>query len=474
MRDQRRDFEAPTSRSYKHLRERENSALSYEGSRRKRRSHLRWAIGITIVLILAGGAGVGVYLFMTMRSGGTTSSGAVAANAGASMTVTKARAASGTSTTTTTTRPVPTPSTSPAVLPPTGKYWFGMTVTNSTEQPIQHWTLDGTGGVRPMLGHIFILLQPYNFTTPADLADYFMRFFGGIPSNGVLFFTVEPMNGISVDEAPDERIQELADAWRELNIRGYKVLVRLGHEMNGGWYPWGRLPSAFQDFWIRFATIVRATAPITSLVWSPTISDSYPYDQRKVPAAGSVDMALLDTNLNGELDGGDDPYAGYWPGDEWVDWVGGSIYYYGPSFPYNDNFVPDGMWLERTLTGKVTFTGVQRGPSFYDVYSAQKRKPFIFAETAVYHWPNGTGATELDQKQGFWRLALNRTTMARFPMIRGMAWFELAKNEEAWQNQFIDFAIGNDSTILNEFLNDVTPPGNAAANIDTTMFQWGA
>ncbi|KXS13171.1 hypothetical protein M427DRAFT_100790, partial [Gonapodya prolifera JEL478] len=86
----------------------------------------------------------------------------------------------------------------------------------------------------------------------------------------------------------------------------------------GGWYPWGRVPTLYREFWIRFATIVRATAPITSLIWSPTISDSYPYDLRKVPANGSADMALLDTNGNGILDGEDDPYAAYWPGDEWV------------------------------------------------------------------------------------------------------------------------------------------------------------
>ncbi|KAJ3342461.1 hypothetical protein HDU93_002220 [Gonapodya sp. JEL0774] len=504
MRDNRRDFEsAPTVLSYKQLNEkgdfdrrineRGDFGMEYNPPRRKKsKSGMKWAIGITAVLLLAGGAGLGIYLYLSSKSTPSTSkssatSADVQAASGAPSVTTATRTSMLSTTrdtrTTTTTRPVPTPSTSPAVLPPTGKFWWGMTVDNSTELPIQEWTLNGKGGVKPMLGQIFILLSNYNFTNPVDLADYFMRFFGGMPDNGVLMFTVQPEKGITPELAPDSVIQDLANAFRELNIRGHPVLVRTAHEMNdlrfasfftkGGWYPWGRVPFTFQDYWIRFTTIIRATAPLTSMVWSPTISDQYPYDQRNLPTPGSAEMALLDTNSNGLLDAGDDPYAGFWPGDEWVDWVGGSIYYYGESFPYVDNFVPPTDWITRTLTGKSATTGLQRGPSFYDVYCVQKKKPFIYSETAVYHWPNGTGATSIEQKQGFWRSALNRTALAAFPMVRAVAWFEIAKIEEAWDNQFIDFSLGNDPGVLDAFLADVLPPGNAVSNIDPNSLQWG-
>ncbi|KAJ3342462.1 hypothetical protein HDU93_002221 [Gonapodya sp. JEL0774] len=434
--------------SYKEILERSDVPKDHGSDSRVRRSvRWKWAIGGVLALVVVLGVVIGVVVTRSKNDSPSQSSAAISGelstlSAVATSRVTTASAflittqittqttqTTSTRTSTTTTRTVPTPSTSPAVLPPPGKFWFGATVNNNTDITVGQWSLGGRGGVKLYLGHVYFYLQSYNFTTAPQLADYMLGFFGGMPLRSVLMFTVQPTNGISPEEAPDNQIQALADAWRELNIRGYRILVRTGHEMNGGWYPWGRA------YWIRFTTIVRATAPITSMVWSPTIGDTYPFDQRKVPAVGTDDMTLLDTNNNGQLDGGDDPYAPFYPGDEWVD--------YGPTFPYVDNFLPAGDWLDRIITGRVTLTGEQRGPSFYDVYCGQKNKPFVYSETAVFHWPNGQGVGELEEKQTFWRLMLNRTAVARFPMIRAVGWFEVAKIEEAWQNQFVDFTIGS-------------------------------
>ncbi len=37
---------------------------------------------------------------------------------------------------------------------------------------------------------------------------------------------------------------------------------------------------------------------------------------------------MLDTNGDGKLDMSDDMYTPYYPGDEWVDWVGMSIFHF--------------------------------------------------------------------------------------------------------------------------------------------------
>lgn len=39
-----------------------------------------------------------------------------------------------------------------------------------------------------------------------------------------------------------------------------------------------------------------------------------------------ADQQALDTNRNGQLDGGDDPYSPWYPGDDLVDWIGISLY----------------------------------------------------------------------------------------------------------------------------------------------------
>ena len=46
-------------------------------------------------------------------------------------------------------------------------------------------------------------------------------------------------------------------------------------------------------------------------------------------AANATEFAALDTNKDGTFNERDDPYSPYYPGNEFVDWVGSSIYYYG-------------------------------------------------------------------------------------------------------------------------------------------------
>lgn len=76
-------------------------------------------------------------------------------------------------------------------------------------------------------------------------------------------------------------------------------------------------------------TIVKSLAPKTVIVWAPNYSVGYPWGQTLDQVASSNDSALLDTNGNGELDNEDDCFAPYWPGKDYVDAAGNSVYYKG-------------------------------------------------------------------------------------------------------------------------------------------------
>ena len=161
------------------------------------------------------------------------------------------------------------------------------------------------------------------------------------------------------------------------------------------------------------------------------------------------DLALLDTNKNGVLDAGDDPYSPYYPGDDMVDWVGYSIYHYGTNFPWQDNVVP--------VLGK--FEGFINSGNFYRDYAVRKGKPMLVAETgSTFHvrYVNGgsipPGPGELAIKQGWWRQFLtNQTFLSNYPKIKMFCLFEFAKDEEL---TFRDWRIAHDPAILRAFQED--------------------
>lgn len=78
---------------------------------------------------------------------------------------------------------------------------------------------------------------------------------------------------------------------------GRPVVVRLAHEMNGRWYPWGRAngntPAQYVEAWRHVVGLFRAAGAVNAVwLWSPNI------------ASGAA------------------PFAGYYPGDAWTDLVG--------------------------------------------------------------------------------------------------------------------------------------------------------
>jgi hypothetical protein len=104
-----------------------------------------------------------------------------------------------------------------------------------------------------------------------------------------------------------------------------------------------------------------------------------PLDPYRTIQASPADLLLMDTNrdrvVNGRgasfflssMDGNecieneknliylckpiDDPYSPYYPGDEYVDWVGASLYIYGTRHPWSDNIIAPPGKFEEILNG---------------------------------------------------------------------------------------------------------------------------
>ncbi|KAJ3020434.1 UNVERIFIED_CONTAM: hypothetical protein HDU68_010173 [Siphonaria sp. JEL0065] len=219
-----------------------------------------------------------------------------------------------------------------------------------------------------------------------------------------------------LDLVTDEAITHLAIRLASIpKETGRSVRMRWLPEMNGDWMLYGVQPARYVAVWRRMATIFRQHAPDVILVWAP----------------------------NYDLPAGDDSY---WPGTEYVDWVGTSVYWKG----FGVNALVDKAY------------GAESIGSVYYNFAERYNKPFVIAE-ASGAWESGPGRSpytgesftsvtnQVDQatfQQSFWAGIIAEDIFAAFPLLRAAYIFEVAKQEEF----FSDFRISNDSAVLTSFL----------------------
>jgi mannan endo-1,4-beta-mannosidase len=136
--------------------------------------------------------------------------------------------------------------------------------------------------------------------------------------------------------ATDAYLVAYGQALKRVNL---PVVISFGHEMNGDWYPWGTggsTPANFVAAWRKIHnTITRAGADKVIWLWNPNVVNPRP----------SVRLAP------------------YYPGDQYVDWIGLTGYYHvGAGAPRT---------FERLF-----------GPTIQQV-RAFTGKPFLIAETGA-------------------------------------------------------------------------------------------
>ncbi|KAI9322001.1 glycoside hydrolase superfamily [Obelidium mucronatum] len=200
------------------------------------------------------------------------------------------------------------------------------------------------------------------------------------------------------------------------SIRGRKTFLRWLPEMNGDWMNYGppTAPSYYVRVWQKMYGIMKQYSPDTIIVWSP----------------------------NFDLKPGN---TAYWPGAQYVDWVGTSVYWKG--FGYN-NAMPSSYIGDSMAT-------------VYNEYAVKYGKPFVISECSGA-WESGPGrdpstgqqftnvTSTVDQvefQRSFWAPLLNTAFLDAHPLLRAAYIFEEEKQEEF----YTDFRVTNDTAVRTMF-----------------------
>eukprot|EP00386_Alphamonas_edax_P007082 GDKI01023297.1.p1 GENE.GDKI01023297.1~~GDKI01023297.1.p1 ORF type:complete len:246 (-),score=60.12 GDKI01023297.1:267-1004(-) len=192
--------------------------------------------------------------------------------------------------------------------------------------------------------------------------------------------------------------------------------------MNGSWYPWSQRSAQFTAVWRQLHASVHNQTNGTRLMWAPNSGSGYPFSGQVYNAQpGSEAYAQMDTNGDGTVDGNDDPYGPYWPGSDYVDLVGMSAYWFGAQWPYGKNEVPPAG----------TFASKLLEHDFYHRFAVVERKPVVITETGGtwYGHQSETAITESELKGAWLEQVLGRETLERFPLVKCVTFFEIAKEE---------------------------------------------
>lgn len=210
-------------------------------------------------------------------------------------------------------------------------------------------------------------------------------------------------------------------------------------------------------------TIIKSEAPDTVIVWSPNTGYSYPFGASLSSVASAADRRALDTNNDGQLTSADDPYSPFYPGDQYVDWNGYSMYYKGPDFANINQNQVRGYFYD-VIHGISPYASQGNTVDWYQTYCAQKpTKACVISEAgAAYHTsPNLMRSqvnTQLQIQQTWWRDGpLNQTLLSTHPRLKMYIQFEFIKNEtDGGVLDERDYRILNNSAVNAAFQSDLS------------------
>jgi len=178
---------------------------------------------------------------------------------------------------------------------------------------------------------------------------------------------------------------------------GHPILLRFAHEMNGTWYPWGRdgnTPRVYKAAWRHLVRVFRsAGADNIKWVWAP--------------------------NVDG---GGQYPFARFFPGNKWVDWVGLDGF----------NWAKRGEWQSFTDTFGSSYNTLARITS----------RPMIVAET---------GSSQSGGDKAAWVSSALTEEIPRFSRLRAVVWFSDSVGD-------VDFRLNSSPAALHAFRSAITSP----------------
>jgi hypothetical protein len=340
--------------------------------------------------------------------------------------------------------------------PPTGKVWLAAWLDTADSAP---GALDGDrpSKFNQRMGLNFSSFQyaqnlPINYTN--NEFPFPMEQIDDLQTDAVVFLTIYPFRtSLPHWKVTDDDIQFLADQIKNLTTRPHnpcKVLLRLGPEMNGNWMEYGMQPTKFIPLWKRVHAAVKKVAPETAFIWSPNFAPGWPFGSQggRIHSGplDADDLKALDTNNNGRLDADDDPYSSFYPGDEYVDYVGLSFYWKGI------NTVPGPRDYEASINSR----------NFYQEYAVKRKKPMMVSEGGAVLFPRSPiprGVTELQIKEAWWNQSITSNQfLDKYSQVKLFCMFEFRKVEDkspfGGEPPLSDFRISNSTEMIRAFTRD--------------------
>ena len=267
----------------------------------------------------------------------------------------------------------------------------------------QHNDTDSIAQLQGEVGKRFAVVGYYQSWGVADNA-FDKQWAGNIHKNGsVPMITWEPWVPISgfdrsesVVDQEEYRLRNIIDGKYDDYILQYaqdvkffkkQVMIRFAHEMNGNWYPWGSTfnkPEEYVLAWRHVHEIFDSVGAVNvSWVWSPNEI----YYEKLVPNAYKIEL--------------------FYPGDDYVDWVGFSVFNWAGSYKQN-------LWRNP-------------GDLFDETLSALRafNKPIMITETA------SAEDAKAGTRKAEWINKLSVYIESK-PEIKGLVWFNTVDNGVDW------------------------------------------
>lgn len=195
----------------------------------------------------------------------------------------------------------------------------------------------------------------------------------------------------------DEVLRQFA---KEANESGVPVFLRFAGEMNGEWVPWHTTPEKYIKAFRLVHDVMEELAPNVSMVWSPNFLPRDNIDQ-------------------------------YYPGDQYVDWVGFSLY----TIPFSQ--------------GEVKLGG---NPIDYlrPLYEKYSHKPMMVSEGAVSHYSFEQNIDYTNWATG--QLGNMYGYMPRMmPQVKAITYFNLDKSTTSYDNSNNNYDLGKSKPTLDTY-----------------------
>jgi len=348
--------------------------------------------------------------------------------------------------------------------PADGRIMFGAWVQTEWETPAEFNQRVGLNASVIQISQT-IPLMPYNWVTGAGgmAPEYFIEESG---TDAAVFLTVYPMSGLyNITQDDYTALGNQILNYTENYDR--QVFLRFGPEMNGNWNIYGLQPLRFVQVWREMHDAIRAIVPTVAFVWAPNTAQGYPYSM-PFPS-NATEAAALDTDNNGQFTFQDSAFAPYWPGPEYVDWVGLSVYWKGPNSQNINVNTPNGYCWDAVMNVNSN-NGQQAADPWYTTYCSNATNiACMFAESgAAYHDMifGDQGVPHVDLQRSWWQDCLtNQSFFEEFPRLKLMMQFEYEKNEtDGGVQDHRDYRLTNDTEVLNAFKSDLATA--------STLYSW--